>query len=515
MSSSISLLRCIKNNIRSMRISSYRIQYLVIATVFLGFYLLFSQVMEIKNLQKKQLHALDAKQFNVNPVQSNTAVASSKPKYWLAAKSADTPHMEHVRNVFKAAGFDRWDTKTGTWNVMWSYDYPFPSKVSPSNLKPNQLINHFPGSGYLTSKVYLASSKSRYIPTAFQLPKDKEDFKKHVQDNPDKLWVQKNNQHRGITIKAMKELNLDASNSFVQEFVKDPLLVDGKKFDIGIYTVITSVDPLRVYVYKGEWLIRYCPEPYLPLDVNNPNKYVVADDYTPTWEMPSLRYMYTKLHMSHKNSLLEFIRTLGRNPEKLEADVYSAVAEIIREKQNDIKSAGASYPYGSESFFELVRFDFVLGADLKVYLMEVNMSPNLSSAHFDANAVMYEQVVFNTLTLAGVATRTSRIGLKSPGSEKNIDVQERDISVYDTQCIKCENCDTDICKLCAPCLSHQLQNDLTTAYLEHTNKVRSQRVIPPPMTPEHTEDFSNLPERDRLTALWFKGMCLKDTAWCN
>ena len=37
-----------------------------------------------------------------------------------------------------------------------------------------------------------------------------------------------------------------------------------------------------------------------------------------------------------------------------------------------------------------VRFDFVIDEDLKVYLMEANMSPNLSSAHFPANARLYE-----------------------------------------------------------------------------------------------------------------------------
>ena len=30
-----------------------------------------------------------------------------------------------------------------------------------------------------------------------------------------------------------------------------------RKFDIGVYTVITSVDPLRVYVYQEEILLRW------------------------------------------------------------------------------------------------------------------------------------------------------------------------------------------------------------------------------------------------------------------
>lgn len=60
------------------------------------------------------------------------------------------------------------------------------------------------------------------------------------------------------------------------------------------------------------------------------------------------------------------------------------------------------------NFFELVRFDFVIDEDLHVYLMEVNMSPNLSSAHFPPNQLLYEQVIFGTLGLAGVASHQTK-----------------------------------------------------------------------------------------------------------
>jgi len=49
-----------------------------------------------------------------------------------------------------------------------------------------------------------------------------------------------------------------------------------------------------------------------------------------------------------------------------------------------------------------VRFDFVLDAKLNLYLMEVNMSPNLSSKHFALNRLLYEQVLYSLLRLNGV-----------------------------------------------------------------------------------------------------------------
>jgi len=52
------------------------------------------------------------------------------------------------------------------------------------------------------------------------------------------------------------DLSKGSDQNFVQEYIANPFLVDERKFDIGIYTVLTSIDPLRVYVYDREVLIR-------------------------------------------------------------------------------------------------------------------------------------------------------------------------------------------------------------------------------------------------------------------
>lgn len=47
--------------------------------------------------------------------------------------------MKHVKETFRSIGYERWDEKTNTWDVMWSYEYPF-GKISPAGLKPFQLV---------------------------------------------------------------------------------------------------------------------------------------------------------------------------------------------------------------------------------------------------------------------------------------------------------------------------------------------------------------------------------------
>ena len=81
------------------------------------------------------------------------------------------------------------------------------------------------------------------------------------------------------------ELDLNAKDTFIQEFVQKPFLIDGRKFDIGLYVIITSIDPLRIYMVGDEMLVRFCPKDYQPIDYKDVDKYVVGDDYTPMWEV--------------------------------------------------------------------------------------------------------------------------------------------------------------------------------------------------------------------------------------
>nr|CAB3267357.1 probable beta-tubulin polyglutamylase [Phallusia mammillata] len=513
-------LRCINKYLRSMGVgvlSRSKFLFVILGVIVTGFCFLGLRLSEIIQLQKRQLSIQATSHVQRVPVNLGEKKSSTNHlTYWLIAKNAESPHMQHVRNVFRMCGYDRLDKVSSSWDVVWSYEYPFPSKIKPEDIKPNQLINHFPGSGYLTSKVFLVKSKLSYIPTAFELPKDKDQFTKFAKANPEKLWVQKSNNHRGITIKSVDGLDLSASNTFVQEFVSDPFLIDNRKFDIGIYTVITSIDPLRVYVYDGEWLIRFCPEDYAPLDVKNPRKYVVEDDYTPTWEMPSLRDYYVRLKLSHRESILAYVRSQNLDADSLPRRIYDAVGDMILEKQTHFIKSLEKYPYGSSTFFEMVRFDFVLDSKLNIYLMEVNMSPNLSSAHFSANALLYEQVLLNTFSVAGI---TSKLLQVHESVQPDILVSVKDIQVYEKECSQCASCATQLCKLCVPCLTPTMKTNLERAYREHTNRMQCARAFPKPVselgkgTKENTNN--HLTENDKLMELWFTGMCRKSSAWCQ
>ena len=50
-------------------------------------------------------------------------------------------------------------------------------------------------------------------------------------------------------------------NYLISDYIKDPHLINGLKYDLRIYVLVTSYDPLKIYIYK-DGLCRFATEKY-------------------------------------------------------------------------------------------------------------------------------------------------------------------------------------------------------------------------------------------------------------
>lgn len=150
-------------------------------------------------------------------------------------------------------------------------------------------MNHFPGASQLGRKDSLARNVSRfrrqfgpevlyssvvffppiffpknfeYHPKTFLLPRDYYEVVADMDANEGSLYILKpNNSARGIGIKLLSaSAQVPKQRScLVQRYVADPFLINGIKFDLRVYVLVTSIDPLRIYVYE-DGLARFCTE---------------------------------------------------------------------------------------------------------------------------------------------------------------------------------------------------------------------------------------------------------------
>ena len=73
--------------------------------------------------------------------------------------------------------------------------------------------------------------------------------KERIIAKPDTFWLVKSGQHRQIKVVSDAELDDNSlkgkKEKFIQKMVSPPMLVSGRKFDIGTYVVVTSGEPFR------------------------------------------------------------------------------------------------------------------------------------------------------------------------------------------------------------------------------------------------------------------------------
>ncbi len=53
----------------------------------------------------------------------------------------------------------------------------------------------------------------------------------------------------------ISDIKFGDKTEIIQEFVEDLYLLEGYRFDVGVYVAITSINPMRAYIYN-EWRVK-------------------------------------------------------------------------------------------------------------------------------------------------------------------------------------------------------------------------------------------------------------------
>lgn len=223
------------------------------------------------------------------------------------------------------------------WDLLWSYDYHNEIPIDFSQLKYYQKINHIPGNFVLTMKDTFAlnTQEIKYVPKAFN---DTEKLKAYAAENPDKKFLQKLWSNRGISMKKVDEIDFEVFGSgykyFAQEYVEPPLLIDGYKFDFGVYVLITSIDPLRIYIYEKNVLIRLCAEKYDANNFTDDKTYVISDHILFPWDLDALSLYFNESY-TYKESLNAYLTKNGYKTEKIWKQVEDCIREVVTSKEEN------------------------------------------------------------------------------------------------------------------------------------------------------------------------------------
>jgi len=174
----------------------------------------------------------------------------------------------------------------------------------------------------------------------------------------------------------------------IQEYLTNPHLIAGYKYDLRIYVVVKSFCPLVAYIYE-DGLVRFCSKPYSNDDMdllrhltNSSIQQKVARSGHLTEEEEKAFHDaivpvlgpgdFAKRSI---RSLFKHLQNIGVDYEKVWQDTIDVINLSLLSLVPTVKSDS------SEKFcFELFGFDVLLTDELKPKLIEVNLAPSLAVA---------------------------------------------------------------------------------------------------------------------------------------
>ncbi|QIT56082.1 tubulin--tyrosine ligase family protein [Aquisalimonas sp. 2447] len=312
-----------------------------------------------------------------------------KQKYWLGGK------REAAQDRFFLEALDRalWtEGDADDWDTCWYTGMP--DKSAFRQLDATRTINHIPGNNGLTIKSNLyrtlaemheriaaqeghdseAARRLRFFPKVYSMPTEYHALQEAARDNPAAHWILKpKNAARGKGISVLEDVALAPLDnaSMVQAYVGNPHTMWGHKYVLRLYAVITSVVPLRVYLYE-EGSAKLASAPYDPEHFDNVYAHLTNPDVNATNTESESPVVFRSLA-----SYRQWLRDDGHDDEKLFARLRDMVALTAIGVRERMRNRLAEIDADTSGCYELLGFDCLVDADLNPWILECNLSPSL------------------------------------------------------------------------------------------------------------------------------------------
>lgn len=322
--------------------------------------------------------------------ETQTAIPSpkkkKKSKTWVCLTNCryDVVRRTMSKYSYKDVG------ENENWNLYWT-DLSI-SIERCKEMKRFQKINHFPGMLEICRKDLLARNLNRmqrlfpkeynFFPKTWCLPADLGEALSYSRLRKNKTYILKpdaGSQGRGILItKNLKDIK-PSERVICQVYITRPYLIDGYKFDLRVYTLITSVDPLRIYVYK-EGLCRFATSRYKePTGVNVSNVFMHLTNYAVNKHSRTYNQDEEAGSKRKLTWLNNYLRNMGHDTDKLWKSIDDVLIKTILCAWPILKhSYNACFPNHDviPACSELLGMDIILDRRLNPQILEVNHSPS-------------------------------------------------------------------------------------------------------------------------------------------
>eukprot|EP01060_Flectonema_neradi_P030008 TRINITY_DN4270_c0_g2_i1.p1 TRINITY_DN4270_c0_g2~~TRINITY_DN4270_c0_g2_i1.p1 ORF type:complete len:449 (+),score=85.53 TRINITY_DN4270_c0_g2_i1:88-1347(+) len=290
--------------------------------------------------------------------------------------------------------------------LVWLRNHKRRSKPFESDPE-TQIYNRLPASSQMTDKAKMFANVNSYevdngvlgdscLPRTFSLRTEADvlDLENHYDELSQGAWILKPTKESmgvGITIHTnntewwkggelavVKRRVRSGSPYVLQKYIKNPLLLNGRKSELRLYWVVLSLSPLVAAIYEhGQ--VRINSMPYEYGDFKNPLKHLT--NIHQQRKHPDFKRLSNsgELKWSLESFMNYTINSLGYSEDRIRKTLWQNMKHcVVRTLNATAEKLRGDHPQGGRGRFELVGTDFILDSDLNVFLTEVQQGPGLA-----------------------------------------------------------------------------------------------------------------------------------------
>lgn len=245
-----------------------------------------------------------------------------------------------------------------------------------------------------------------YMRDTFLIPEEWKQFNETFASSKDKVWIRKpKNLSRGIGVELIDSLEEIPKSALLTHYISNPFLIYNRKLDIRFYVVVTGVDPLRVYIYK-EGYVSFAAEEFTLNKSEYKNKCVHLTQFA--IGKNSSNFDRSKLKMS-TFELKDYLDTLGIDFDNIWTNIKDSVLKAVLLNVDTAMNEIPKINKNKNVFHELYGVDVTFDANLKPWLFEFNLRPDLSEL-LPVDTRIKNMMIADMFTLIGLTpySRTSQ-----------------------------------------------------------------------------------------------------------
>ncbi|XP_055839071.1 tubulin monoglutamylase TTLL4 isoform X2 [Episyrphus balteatus] len=299
-----------------------------------------------------------------------------------------------VRRVIFNSGF-RLIKRTTDWMAVWEKHMRSPGFKT---IRSHQKFNHMPGSFRIGRKDSMwknlrsnmtkhGKSEFGFMQKTYILPDEVDALKKiwpRAAAQSTKWIVKPPASARGTGISVVNKWSQIPKDKpvVVQKYIEKPLLINENKFDLRLYVLVTSINPLRIYMYKNG-LARFASVKYSS-DLESLNDRCM---HLTNYSINKLSENYAKNEdinacQGHKwtlQSLWSYLEKRKVDTKRLWATLRNLAIKSLISGEGCLNRMYRQNVNSRYNCYELFGFDVLLDEDLVPWLLEINISPSLHS----------------------------------------------------------------------------------------------------------------------------------------